>query len=411
MRFSNTKRSTATSWRRLSVTAAVIAGVVVAGSGCAAGDDGGDDGGGSGGSAGSVTIGFIAPLKGSNAATAEAMVNAATIAVDEANENGGVDGRTVELKVYDDELSADIAARVATRAITVDNVSVLVGGLSSAEGLAIREVAERSEVPYLAAASSAMGITQDAEFTFRVAATAVDQANSVVDIANALGAKKAAILYDNGAVGPALAEMFTARAAETGLALSGPGVEFTLAGTDISGPVQTVAAQSPDIVLVGGSTGADHGLLAKTMVEQGVQLPIVGLVGIGFPDAHDVAAGAYDQIPGAYFTSSVDLDKPRFKEFQDVYFERFGEAVLPDAAVQSYDATRVAIQALQATSGEGGTALRDAITALDPLEGAAGREGSMISFQEGHDGFAGGFLVVYRATGGANVIARDVVLD
>lgn len=390
---------------RTATIAALAAVVLTFTAGCAAS---GNDGAASGGDP--VSIGFIAPLKGSNAVAAQAMVNAAQLAIEEVNADGGINGRDVELKVYDDELSPDVAARVATRAITVDQVPVLVGGLSSAEGLAIREVAERSEVPYLASASSAAGITKDAKFTFRVAATAADQANAVVDIAKALGVKNAAIMFDNGAVGPALSDIFQARAKETGLAIAGNPVEFALAGTDLSGPVKTAAAQKPEAFLVGGSTGADHGLLAKTMVEQGLLVPIIGLAGVGFPDAFSVGGGAYDQLPGAYFPSSVDTDKPRFQEFHAAYEAKYGQAQLADAAVQSYDAVRIAVEGLRTTNGNGGTALNDAISDMKPLEGASGRSGSTISFGDSRDGLRGSFLVVYRSAQNANSIASEVTI-
>ncbi|WP_168223521.1 ABC transporter substrate-binding protein [Pseudarthrobacter sp. NIBRBAC000502772] len=390
---------------RTATIAALAAGVLAFTAGCASSSG---DVAASGGDP--VSIGFIAPLKGSNAVAAKAMVNAAELAIAEVNAGGGINGRNVELKIYDDELSPDVASRVATRAITVDEVPVLVGGLSSAEGLAIREVAERSEVPYLASASSAAGITKDAKFTFRVAATALDQANAVVDIANALGLKNAAIMFDNGAVGPALSGMFQSRAKETGLASGGSPVEYVLAGTDLSGPVKSAAAQKPDVLLVGGSTGADHGLLAKTMVEQGLLVPIIGLAGVGFPDAFSVGGGAYDQLPGAYFPSSVDMNKPRFKEFHAAYEAKYGKAQLADAAVQSYDAVRIAAEGLRATNGTGGKALNDAISAMKPLDGAAGRSGSTISFGESRDGLRGSFLVVYRSAKNANSIASDVTI-
>lgn len=369
----------------------------------------GSDGEGSSGD--KVTIGFIAPLKGANTESAKMMVNAAKLAVDEANANGGIDGRDVELKVYDDELSPDVAARVATRAINVDEVAALVGGLSSAEGLAIREVAERNEVPYLASASSATGVTEGAKFTFRVAATAVDQANAVVDIAKTLGTKKAAILFDNGAVGPALSAIFEARAKEVGVSIAGEPVEYGLASTDMSGPVQTVADSSPDVILIGGSTGADHGLIAKTMVEQGLEVPIIGLAGIGFPDAFEVGGDAYDKLPGAYFPSSVDTSSTSFGKFQAAYEKAYEpKSQYPDAAVQSYDAVRVAINGLIASEGKGGQDLADAITGLEPLVGAAGKEGSTIAFTDGHDGMSGGFLVVYKSGDGKNEQAIDLAL-
>lgn len=113
--------------------------------------------------------------------------------------------------------------------------------------------------------------------------------------------------------------MFEQFAKEISLPLSGKPIEYALAGTDMSGPVRSLGDQGADAVMIGGSTCADHGLIAKTMVEQGVDIPIIESVGVGFPDAFEVGGDAYDSFPGADFPASVDTEKPAFKEFKEAY--------------------------------------------------------------------------------------------
>src|SRR3990170_2816585 len=94
----------------------------------------------SGGSDGDLTIAVVVPLTGASAKTAQQMQNSAELAADEINADGGVGGRQIKLKIYDDKLTPEDATKEAQRAVTRDDAIGIVGAQSSGEALAIREV-------------------------------------------------------------------------------------------------------------------------------------------------------------------------------------------------------------------------------------------------------------------------------
>jgi ABC-type branched-subunit amino acid transport system substrate-binding protein len=61
--------------------------------------------------------------------------NAAQLAVDEINADGGLLGRQVDLIVYDDGADATVAAAAVTKLCTEDDVDVIIGGMSSVTSL------------------------------------------------------------------------------------------------------------------------------------------------------------------------------------------------------------------------------------------------------------------------------------
>lgn len=356
--------------------------------------------GSSGGGDGDLTVALVIPLTGASAQTAEQMQNAAELAVEEINADGGVDGRDIVLEIYDDKLTPEDSTKEAQRAITRDGAIAIVGAQSSGEALAIREVAERSKVPFITSSATSEAVTEDAAFTYRIAPLLTDYANGVVDTAQALGLEKPAVLNDSGAAGLLLKDLFEARADEVGLSFAGAPIEFPFNGTDVSSQVSTAADTDPDGVLIGGSAGSDHGLVAKTMLEQGLDVPLVGFSPILVSDAIKIAGDAYTDLPGVYSLQNLDQNKQSTKDFIDRYTEEFGEADLTEHPAQTYDALMILADALEETGGEGGQDLADALDSMEPYDGVSGKDGSEIVFTaDQHDGFTGDYLVTYKMNG------------
>lgn len=354
----------------------------------------------SGGGGKEIPIAVVIPLTGATAETAEQMKKSATLAAKEINADGGVAGRKIKLSFYDDELSPEGATREAQRAITRDGAVAIIGAQSSGEGLAIREVAERNKVPFITSSASAEAITLDAEYTFRIGPKLTDYANFVVDFAAKTGAKKPAVLHDSGASGLLLTDLFLGHAKEIGLATAGGAIEYPINATDVSSQIATASKRSPDAVIIGGAGGGDHGIVARTMAEQGLDVPLFGFSPILYADAISVAGDAYKTLPGVYSVQTLDETKPEFKDFAAKYAKEFGASKLPEQAAQTYDAVHVMADAMQASKGQGGSALAKAIEDLKPYVGAAGRTGALIEFSSGqHDGFDKDYLVGYKMNG------------
>lgn len=347
-----------------------------------------------------IKVALILPLTGASAKTAEQMQNGAQLAADEANAAGGVDGRPIELVVYDDELAPDKATTEAQRAITRDDVTAIVGAQSSGEALAIREVAERSEVLFITSSATVEAVTEGATYTYRIAPLLTDYANGVVDIGQSIGLESPSIAHDSGGAGILLLDLFKKRADDVGVTLAGEPVEYAINGTDMSAQVAAIASQNPDGVLIGGSAGGDHGLFARTMVEQGLDVPLIGFSPILVDDAIAIGGEAYASLPSVYSLQNIDQNKAAFQMFRDSYFEEFGEADLTEHPAQTYDAVTMLVASLRVTGGEGGAPLAAALDGLDPVNGASGRDGAMIEFSaDRHDGYQGSYLVAYEMDG------------
>lgn len=119
-----------------------------------------------------IKLGIVAPMSGPNARYGAFSTRGAQLAVDEINQAGGVDGHKIEIYSADSQGTPVEGVSATRRLIDEDEVSFVIGDVSSSVTLAMQPVAEDAGVLLLNAASSNPKITYGAgvggyKWTFR----------------------------------------------------------------------------------------------------------------------------------------------------------------------------------------------------------------------------------------------------
>lgn len=399
----------------VAVVASAALAVTAAGCGSSGSNNSASSSSSSSGKLGSpITIAFPVPLTSGNSVAAEQMVNAAKLAVADINKSGGAGGHEVTLKVYDDLGTPDGATQVAQRALTIDGAKVVIGAYSSAESLAVRTVAERLKAVYMATSSVGPQVTDGATYTFRTTINQKDYAPPMARTIKNLGKTKPAILADTGPVGSTLPPDIVAALKSEGID-AGTTVSYTLNSTDVSSSVGKVVAQHPDSVIVVGSASADEGLLVKTMVEQGLKVPVVGFGSLTAGNALQIGGDAYSQLPGVYTLANDSPGKPAFVKLMTDYAKAYGgdaqalQTTINEQVPDTYDGFMVIRQALNATKGDvDGAKLAKALHDLKPFaDPTGGKVGAAIGFKGSQDGFHDS-LTVFKVTDGKASVASEL---
>ena len=107
----------------------------------------------------SLKIGAPQPMTGPDAPFGDKFKKAYTMAIEEINAKGGVNGKKLELILLDHEAKNPLAATVAEKLINEDKVLILTGGRASGQAMEIASVAQRLKTPYLIDHPSADAIT------------------------------------------------------------------------------------------------------------------------------------------------------------------------------------------------------------------------------------------------------------
>lgn len=98
---------------------------------------------------GEIVIGILQDITGATSSLGQMVEAGANWAVDEINANGGVNGQTIRTITYDTQGDVTEAVNAFTRAVTVDNVSAIIGPPVANIALAIAPISEEYDVPVL----------------------------------------------------------------------------------------------------------------------------------------------------------------------------------------------------------------------------------------------------------------------
>ncbi|WP_434384198.1 ABC transporter substrate-binding protein [Melittangium boletus] len=318
-----------------------------------------------------LLLGVVTSLTGAQATFGVSTRNGVEMAIKEANEAGGVKGKKLSVRVFDDQSKPEEAAQSVTRLITQDKVLVILGDVASSNSLAMAEKAQAAGVPMITPASTNPAVTQKGDFIFRVCFIDPFQGFVMAKFAREnLKLDRVAILQDNkSAYSIGLTEVFTAKFKEMGGTLLAT-ESYSQGDTDFRAQLTSIKKLKPQGIYVPGYYN-DVGIIARQARELGLTVPMMG--GDGW-DSEKLFELAGDTLDGSYFSNhySPQNPDPRVKNFIANYKAAY--KAVPDAlAALGYDAARVAIAALERSKDLSGPAIRDAIAQTQGFEGVAGK--------------------------------------
>jgi branched-chain amino acid transport system substrate-binding protein len=189
--------------------------------------------------------------------------------------------------------------------------------------------------------------------------------------AKALGVKSVYILHDTETYGKGIADVFRAVSKTNGIEEKGyEGIDKK--AQDYKALGSKIKDANPDLVYFGGITQNNAGLLLKDLRAAGYTGKFMGPDGI-YEDAFLEAAG--DAAEGAYFTFG-GIPGPKMtgkgKEWYDAYKAKFNSE--PEVyAVYGYEATNVALNAINKVCKKDRAAILDAVFATKDFDGVTGK--------------------------------------
>lgn len=294
----------------------------------------GRGGGEGGGSDEPIRIAFMDILQGPNAT--EDGDRLLKLAVDEINAAGGIDGRKVEYKSYNTDITPT-GAVTATNLALKDDPTIIIGyGVSAGLKASIPAINEAG-VPVLhrTLASLTSPKSLGSDLTFRLGPTTEMYAKAGDGhLITSLGAKKLMILHTSDAAPTEGAAAIKKDAAAAGVEVIERAVPPTV--TDLTEAV--LAARDVDAVWEWGYATTDA-LFVKQLKQNGVDVP-VNTFSVG-------TAASSGLIPADLLTENVSyvascgvdtLDTPVAAAFRDKYVKQFGDKAIEPFQPNNYDA-------------------------------------------------------------------------
>ena len=311
----------------------------------------GSDRGGS--QSGPIELGFIGPLSGDAAQLGTNARRAAELAVAEANEDGGINGREITLSVQDGQCTGSAASRAANKLINVNDVAGIIGGLCSAETSAFVDLLDSSKTPAVSYGSSAPKLSDAGPYFFRTYPSDSREAVFAADyIKNEMDIDKAAVMYTKDDFGQGLAEAFRSAFKDAEGTITT--VEsFKKSSRDLRTQIAKVQESDPELIYFIGFTQATVPGV-RQIREAGLDVPLFGASSWSDTTIWEELGSTGE---GARV---VTLDVNESEEFAQKLKERGAESVTL-GSTNAYDATRILLEAIEEV-GMDGTKISEYLT-------------------------------------------------
>jgi len=213
--------------------------------------------------AGEILIGCMFPMTGRGGLYGRDSAAAIALAVDEVNARGGAAGKSLRSLIEDDKSRPAFAVRIAERFIQEDEVDFLCGGVSSAVGLAVSEVALANRRIFIGTdhASSRLTLESLHPYYFRVSNNTYQSmaagALYLAELQETIGWRRIAFVGPDYEYGHALWDDLRTSLEELGVAHEVVGLFWPkLYEPDFTPYIAAILEAEPD-VLVDGHWGGD----------------------------------------------------------------------------------------------------------------------------------------------------------
>ena len=329
-----------------------------------------------------IKVGANFELTGNVANYGNATIEGLQLAIDEANEAGGINGKKIELVSVDDKSEAAESINAATKLISDDGVKIIVGPATTGLVLAETQTATDAKVPIIAPCATSPEATVEngkvKPYVFRSCFIDPQQGAVMATFAaKELKAKTAVIYVDNSSdysknLGKVFKEKFEAAGGKVVMEEA-----FLQKDQDFKATLTKLKTANADVMFV-PAYYEEVGKIVKQAREMGINSAILGTD--GWDDTKVVDIAGVDALNNTYFSTHYSEKDAEVQGFIEAYKKKFNRAPNVFAAL-GYDAGKMLVDALK-RAGSGDTEkIREALEATKDLKVGTGT----ISMDKNHN--------------------------
>lgn len=329
------------------------------------------------------------------------------MAVEEINAKGGIDGKQVELVIYDNAYDQTKAVANAQKLVE-DGVVAMLGSATSGMTLAIGPVAKDSGILTLTPSGTNSLVTLNADKTtvnpwvFRACFIDPFQGKVLANFATTnLAATKVAVMVNGGSeYSKELGRIFSEQVVANGGTVVDT-VTYADADTDYNAGLTSLASKEFDVLFVADYAKNAGLIIGQARAIAGLETkPILGPDGFEDPALNTLAGGA-DKVNNVYYsthfsTLSEDAKVTTFVAAHQAFVEKVNAAESqsyeknPSAlSALAYDAIYLLFEAIDNADSTDPADIRDALESISTFSGVTGN----ITFDSLHNAVKPAFII------------------
>jgi len=323
-----------------------------------------------------IPIGFFAPITGPAAADGASAKNAVELGLKEVNDAGGINGKKINLIIYDDRLNPQEAVAIANKLIEKDKVIGVVSGSYSGPTRVTAPLFQKAGIPMVAGYAVHPDVTWDPkekkpnDFCFRNGFLGEVEGAAAAEFAvQNLKAKKVALIFMDNDFGRAIASGFAGRAEKLGAKVLTKQMYKFPGEKDFRPYLTRIKEGNPDLIFAAGYYN-EAASIVRQAKELGITSRIMGEEGFDSPKFLEIAGPA---VEGVVIATNLDRDDPR--PIVQNFLKNYRKAYNEDAdmvGASSYDAFMILVNAIK-KAGTDPKAIQKALLGTKDYNGLTGK--------------------------------------
>jgi hypothetical protein len=363
-----------------------------------------------------ITLGMTLPMTGAASPGYSKIPGAMKAYFEYLNANGGVNGRSIKLKVEDDQYVPTLAVAKTNKLILQDKVMALIAPLGTANNKAVAASVNpaRRGVPVLFVNTGYSGFADVKKFptTYAILPSYVMEAKIMSEyIKDNFAGKTLGLVYQDDDFGTDALKGFT----QAGITFAAkvPYASGSQSATTAAGWVTKLSAAKCDVVILFGVSSATAAGLGTAAALKYAPQWILGSVGGDATTikAAGVPAGVlYNAVGASFAPATTDLTDDYVKLFSDIYAKAVPGSAFDNNVLIGMNSAFVAAQALKAA---GTNPTRASLMAAIDSKGSTFASAALLPLnysKTSHVGYNGYWFGKYSPTGDLKPVDGKYVL-
>jgi branched-chain amino acid transport system substrate-binding protein len=298
--------------------------------------------------------------------------------VNRINQAGGVNGRQIQLIVYDDAGDANRARTFATRLVEDDRVHAMVGGTTTGTTMAMRPVFEEARIPFISLAGGIEIVDPVSPYTFKTPHTDRMACEKIFSDVRARGLSRVALISGTDGFGQSMRTQCQRVAQAAGITIVAD-EQYGPRDSDMTPQLTRIRNTQGVEAVVNPGFGQGPAIVTRNYAQLGIRLPLYqshGVASAQFIQLATPQAAEGVRLPAAALLVAEQLpaNDPQRQVLIDykTAFEREFNQPVSTFGGHAYDGLMILVEALKRANSTDGIRLRDAIRQTRGFVGTGG---------------------------------------
>lgn len=313
-----------------------------------------------------IKIGSVVSATGPASFLGDPEARTLKMQVEAINKAGGVNGRPLELVLYDDGGDANKARTFATRLVEDDEVVAMVGGTTTGTTMAMIPVFEDAKIPFISLAGAIEIVEPVRAYVFKTPQTDKVACEAIFADMQARGFKKIGMISGTDGFGKSMRNQCMKVVGSFGIEVAAD-ESYGPQDTDMTPQLTRIKNTDGIQAVVNPGFGQGPAIVTRNYAQLGIKLPFYQSHGVASKSFIELAGAAAEGVrlpAGALLVAEQLPDSDKQKkivvDYKKAYEAATGQPVSTFGGY-AYDGLAILVNAIETTKSTDPQKLRDAI--------------------------------------------------